>query len=193
MVLQNTKVEKKDNVSTTMLFPCLKIKQDLVSQFPKFGFDATYLYCPKYYYDFNVMYIVFKPEFTLPFHLFLTELEKNVNFIETIDEAGVVILVYRIPPKFGIDYLLFLNGAYSRTSPDFKACFQLKVYKQGANGEYLKTPTGSYQTEYTIYYHIFNKTDFLRNRWMDTLEVARLPKDMELYDKCDISKETLVI
>lgn len=184
---------RKDNVSTMLLLPCLKLKQDLQMQFSEFGFVNSYLFCEKYYYDFNTIYLVFKPEFTLGFHLFLQELQKNINFVDVLDEPGTVIVVFRVPPKFGTDYLLFLNGAYSMTSPDFKACFQLKVYKQDDKGVYLKTSTGAYQTEYTMYHHIFNKTEYLRNKWRDALGDVLLPKDMELYDKCSIDKETLVI
>lgn len=188
-------VERKSNVSEMLLLPCIKLKQDLMRQFSEFGFVNSYLYCERYWHDFNTIYLVFKPtEFSLGFFTFCREMEKNINFVEIVDEPSTVILVYKIPAKFGTDYLLFLNGAYSKTSPDFKACFQMKIYKQGPKGELLKTEAGSYQTEHTMYYHIFNKTEHLRNQWISALgDDIRLPKDMELYDKCDISKETLVI
>lgn len=195
MVSQSTEVQRADNISTVLLLPCITIKDNLTRQFSEFGFVNTYLYCEKYYYDFNVIYLVFKPsEFTLGFYNFVTDMEKSVNFVETIDEPWTVILVFRVPPRFGTDYLLFLNGAYSLTSPDFKACFRLTNYVLGPDGKTLRTSTGSLQTEYTIYYHIFNKTEYLRNQWIKTLgEDIVMPKNMELYQKCDINKETLAL
>ena len=185
--------KRVDNVSTMLLFPCIKVKQDLVRQFNEFGFIGTYLYCEKYYYDFNVIYVVFKPtEFSMGFYGFTLEMEKNINYVETLDEPGIVIMVYRVPPQFGADYLLFLNGAYSITSPDFKACFKMKEYKQAPDGQLLKTVGGAYVTEYTMYYHIFNKTQFLKDKWLEALgEDTPLPD--ELYQKCDIKKETLYL
>lgn len=189
-LLQESK--RTDNVSTMLLFPCLRVKEDLVRQFSEFGLISTYLYCDKYEYDFNVMFVVFKPtEFTMGFHTFLQEMEKNINYVETLDEPGLVIVVYRVPPQFGADYLLFINGAYSKTSPDFKKCFKMTDYLTNpSTGELLKTPGGGYMTERTMYYHIFNKTDFLKSKWLETLgDEIELPD--ELYQKCDIGKETL--
>lgn len=184
---------EKENVSAVMLFPCLKIKQELVNQFNEFGFINTYLFCNKREYDCNVIYLMFRPnEFTVGFHLFIQALERNINFLETIDEPSTVIIVYRVPPQFGADYLLFLNGAYSLTSPDFKACFQMKVYTKDDKGNLLKTKAGSYITEHSMYYHIFNKTDYLKNRWREALgDDVKLPN--ELYEKCSIEMETLVL
>lgn len=177
------------------LFPCLKIKDELVRQFSEFGFVNSYLFWMEGEYDFNTLYLVFRPsEFSLGFHLLISALEKNINFIETVDRPGAVILVYKVPSKFGSDYLLVLNGAYSLTSPDFKGCFQMRDYKIDEKGNLMKTPSGSYITEHSTYYHVFNKTEYLRAKWIETLgEGTRLPKDMELYEKCDINKETLVV
>lgn len=189
--MSHVELERKENVSAMMLFPCLKIRQELVRQFNEFGFVNTYLFWDKRDYDFNVVYMVFRPtEFTMGFYTFTKGMERSNNYVETIDEPGTVIFVYKVPAKFGTDYLLFLNGAYSMTSPDFKACFQLKDYKRGPGGELLKTPGGSYETEYSMYYHIFNRTDYLRSKLREQLgDDVKLP--YELYEKCDINKETL--
>ena len=186
---------KTDNVSTVFLFPCLSIRQELVRQFSEFGFVTTYLYWDKHEYPFNVMFLLFQPsEFTLGFHNFVQAMEKSINFVETIDVANKVVLVYKVPAKFVTDYLLFLNGAYSLTSPDFKACFKLKDYKMDASGKFIRTSTGSYETEYTAYWHIFNKTEYWRNQLLERLgEDTRIPEGSELYEKCDINKETLTL
>lgn len=186
---------ERDNVSAMLLFPCLKIKQDLVARFKEFGYTNTYLFWDKREYPFNVMYLVFKPQkFTLSFYLFTLNMEKSVNYVETIDAPGSVVIVYRVPARFDTDYLLFLNGAYSLTSLDFKACFQLRKYKFNEKGEVMKTSVGALETEYTIYYHIFNKTEELRQKLLDVIgHDTRLPRNAELYEKCDITKETLYL
>lgn len=186
---------KHDNISTMLLFPCLRIRQELTDRFADFGFVSSYLFWERYPYPFNTVYLLFQPkEFTLDFHHFIQNMEKNINFVDTVDVPNKVVVVFRVPARFDVDYLLFLNGAYSKTSPDFKSCFQLKEYKRGPDGKLLKTPTGGWQTEYTMYYHIFNKTEDLRNKWIEALgDSTRLPKDMELYEKCDINKETLTL
>lgn len=185
--------ERRENVSAMMLFPCLKIKQELVRQFKEFGFVNTYLFWEDREYPFYPVYVVFRPaEFTHGFYQFTLGMERSLNYVETIDAPGVLVFVYAIPAQFGADYLLVLNGAYSLTSPDFKSCFQMKLYKYGPNGQVLKTSSGAYDTEYSMWYHIFNKTDFLRNKWREALgDDIVLPKDMELYEKCDMDKETL--
>lgn len=191
----HTSTDEKKNISSIMLFPCLKIKDDLVRQFSEYRLVNTYLYWEGREYDFDTIFLLFRPEgFTLGFHLFITEMEKNINFVETIDIPDGIVLVYKVPVKFGTDFILFLNGAYSLTSPDFKSCFQLVKYKMDTNGAFIKTPIGAYETEKTMYYHIFNKTDYLRNQWKEALgDDIKMPKDMELYQKCNIEKETLVI
>lgn len=188
-------VTEEKNVSSIMLFPCLKVKDELVRQFHEYGLTNTYLYWEGREYDFNTIFLVFRPEeFTLGFHLFVIEMEKNINFVETVDIPGGVVVVYKIPAKFGSDFFLFLNGAYSLTSPDFKACFKLTDYKMNTDGSFVKTSNGGYETEKTSYYHIFNKTEYLRNQWKERLgQDIKMPKDMELYQKCNIEKETLVI
>jgi hypothetical protein len=119
-------------------------------------------------------------------------MEKNINYVETTDAPGTVVFVYRVPARFDTDYLLFLNGAYSLTSPDFKACFQLRKYKVDEKGNVVKTHAGALETEYTIYYHIFNKTEELRQKLLEVIGIdTKLPKNAELYEKCDIERETL--
>lgn len=193
--MTHTSTDEKKNISSIMLFPCLGIEDELVRQFPEYGLINTYLYWKGREYDFNTMFLLFHPEeFTLGFHLFITKMEKNINFVETVDVPNGVILVYKVPARFGTDFLLFLNGAYSLTSPDFKGCFKLINYKMDANGVFIKTPLGAYETEKTMYHHIFNKTEYLRSKWREALgEDIKMPKDMELYEKCNVEKETLII
>lgn len=193
--MTHTSIDEKKNISSIMLFPCLKIRDDLVRQFSEYRLVNTYLYWEGREYDFDTMLLLFKPEeFTLGFHLFITQMEKNINFVETVDAPNAVVLVYKIPAKFGTDFLLFLNGAYSLTSPDFKSCFKLTDYKIDSSGAFMKTPMGAYETEKTMYYHIFNRTRYLRDKWREALgDDIKMPKDMELYQKCSVEKETLVI
>jgi len=186
---------KTDNVSTVLLLPCIRIDQKLIQQFSEFGFVSSYLFWEGHEYPFNTIFLLFQPsEFTLGLHNFIQAMERNPNFLETVDIPNRVVLVFRVPARFDTDYLLFLNGAYSLTSPDFKACFQLWTYKMDANGQFPKNSNGGYIKEYTPYYHIFNKTEEWRNKLLERLgEDTKIPKGSELYQKCDIEKETLTI
>lgn len=185
------KVEaRKDNISYLLLFPCLQIKKELTAQFAEFGFVNTYLSWDKASYGYSVIYAVFKSPFTLAFYNFVLQMEKSQNFIETVDVPDAVVLVYRIPEKFRMDFRRFCDGRYSKLSPEFKACFQMRKYTMDSTGKLLKDQQGKYLTEHTMFYHIFNRTDELKQKWAeligDDVELTG-----ELYDKCDMSKETL--
>lgn len=189
MITQRT---RKDNISMQLLFPCIQIEQGLVRQFPEFGFVNTYLTWDQREYNFPVIYIVFRTEFTLPFYHFIVQMEKNQNFLETIDAPNTVVLVYKVPEKFHEDYCSFIFGQYSRYSPELKKCFPLERVVIDQKTGAPKRENGRYVSEKTEFYHIFHKTKNLRDRWSDALG-TEVPENMELYDKPDQVKETLVL
>lgn len=186
---------RKDNVSTILLMPCIQIRKELFAQFQEYGFVNTYLFWDKISYPFEVIFMVFRPAgMTVGYQNFITNMQKNQNYVETHDIGETIVLVFSIPKRFKRDYKLFLQGKYSQTSNDFKSCFALKVYKVDDTGKVEKDESGRYITEYTTFYHIFNRTDELRSRWQEVLgEETVIPEEMELYDKYDKEKETLNI
>ncbi len=184
----------KQNVSSVFLVPCLKIREETRQQFDSFGYVNSYLFCDKCSYEFfTPIYLLFEPEnFNINFYNFTLNLERNQNHVETIDlPKGQVLFVFRIPKRFESDYEIIKQGRYSKTSPDFKACFPVRRFVYDQKGMLTKDSKGNYATEYTMYFHIFNKTEFLRSKLVETLEVDYIPEEMELHDKYDERRETL--
>lgn len=188
-----TGYRRRDNISTIFLLPCLQIKQDTKDRFYSQGFVNTYLFFDKTQYEyFTPLYLLFKPEaFNIDFYKFMLQLEKNQNYIETLDYPnGQVVFVFRIPKRYDRDYRLFLSGKYSRFSKEFKNNFPLKVYKVDHKGTLIKGTNG-WQQEDSIFYHIFNKTEYLKDIYRENLGSNDLPE--ELYDKYKPEEENLII
>lgn len=189
--------KKKENVSTVMLLPIIKINKKLINNFHKFGFRNTYLFADqlKDIYKFNLIYILFEPDtFDNDFNEFIIELSENSNYIETIDIGYKRVLVtFKIPDQFKGDFKLFLEGAYSKVSDAYKKCFSLERPVKNERGDIVRTFTGATEFEPTAFFHIFNKTQKLRDIYRDKLGLDYdIPEEMELYDKYKREEESLV-
>jgi hypothetical protein len=189
---------KKENISTMFLLPGIQIKPELKQKFYSFGFRNTYLTCKPFTYPFEVIYLLFQPEaLDVEFYAFTEELQKNTNFIEILDMSDrKVMLVYRVPRKFKRDYELFLDGRYSQTSKDFQACFAMEDYKRNEKGLPIRGKDGRPEKVPTTFYHVFNRTPFLQQKWKDRLGYdydSDILDGMELYEKQDPLKEALEV
>lgn len=185
-----------ETISTVFLLPGIEIKNNIKDQFYNFGFKNTFLTCPPLTYPFEVLFLLFKPvDIDLDFIRFGEELHRNPNFLETIDGGGnKVLFVYRIPKRYRHDYQLFLQGKYSKTSADFKKCFVMEQFKLDANGKPV-LEKGRYVKEYTDFYHIFNRTDFIKSIWNERLgysENDHILDSIEYYDIQKPEDETLI-
>lgn len=184
---------RKDNISTIFLLPCLGIRDDLRTRdkFKQYGFINTYMFSAQGDYNFYPLYLLFKPEkFSIEFYRFTISLEKSANYIETIDKAGSVVLVFKIPDKYARDYRIFLDGKYSELSDLFKNCFPMKVFIKDKKGKVLLDAGQRPMTEYSDYYHIFNRTEHLIEIYRKELgEDTELP--YELYEKYHLDEEIL--
>lgn len=190
----------KVNVSRLFLLPGIQVDDKVRANFTRFGFVNTYLTCDQLSYPYNVIYLLFKPkDLDLEFYTFTKNMEKNPNFIEAIDLGqNKVVLIYRIPKRFKQDYGLFLEGKYSKLSKDFQSCFALEELKRDDQGKPI-LDGGRYVKEPSRFFHIFNRTEWLKDRWKlklygttdkdgnqfihpkDVADAAVLD-DMELYD-----------
>ncbi len=199
----------KPNVSRLFLLPGIQLDEKVKRDFTRFGFVNTFLTCDQLSYSFNVIFLLFKPnDLDLEFYTFSKNMEKNPNFIEAIDLGhNKVVLVYRIPKRFTADYELFLDGKYSKLSKDFQSCFALEDFKRDANGKPI-LDGGRHVKEPSRFFHIFNRTEWLKNRWKLRLYGTEdkdgnpvfSPKDevdslileeIELYDRQDSVQEFL--
>lgn len=178
------------------LLPGIEIDSNLKSKFRRSGFINTYLTCEPYKYPYEVIFLLFQPkELDLEFYEFTEELQTNANFIEIIEfDKKQVLIVYRIPAKFKNDYNLFMKGRYSRLSDAFKKCFVLEDYQRDTKGNPMKDNKGNYLTEPSTFYHVFNRTEFIKERWLLKLGYPLhdpILDSMELYDVQSPDKESL--
>lgn len=194
----------KINVSRLFLLPGIQLSNSLKKDFERFNFVNTYLKCDDLKYSFEVIFLLFKPDdFDISFYSFSRNMSKNPNYIETIDlNNHRVVMVFRIPKRFKEDYNHFLNGDYSKMSKEFQSCFALEQYKFDSNGNLIKE-NGKYVYEPTIFYHVFNKTQKLKDVWKLKLygqdskdgiiyePDSNLIDEIELYEKQDPLLETL--
>lgn len=186
-------VKRKENVSTVMLLPVVKINRKLVNNFYKYGFKNTYLFIEREY-KFNVIHLLFEPEkFDQDFNEFIFELSSNPNYIETIDVGYKKVLVtFKIPNQFEVDFRLFLEGKYSKLSDGFKKCFPFEKPVKNERGDIKRDMSGAVVMEPSTFFHIFNRTEKLRKKYEESLGLDyQLPTDLELYDIVNIEKENL--
>jgi hypothetical protein len=182
-------------MSAVFLLKVIEIEPKLKRQLRTFGFINTYLTCEPIHYPYEVLYVLFKPEkLDIEFANYISALQKNPNFIEVLDLAGKVMIVYRIPKKFKVDYQRFLRGKYSELSKEFQKCFVLEDYKRNESGIILKDAHQRPIRDKTVFHHIFNRTDerkeYLREKLGYTIENSDIFDDIELYDKQDPEKES---
>lgn len=139
------------NLSKTLLLPIIKIAKSTEYNFEHFGFVDSFTECDKLYYDFKPLFLLFAPTMSLQFIEFSKALEKNQNYVETIDLLdGKVLFVFKIPSRFNHDVECIKAGRYLSLSPEFKSCFQTNVH-------YAKsTPLGvSVEVKHTVFDEIF--------------------------------------
>lgn len=167
---------KRENISTIFLLPTLQIKREVLKEFRKFGFVRSYIYCDQYDYCkcFKPMFLLFKPKsFDAEFYSFNVQLERNFNFVETVDlSENKVMIVFKVPKLFENDYELIERGKYSKTSFEYKRLFPMDSTSN--------------------FYHIFNKTEYLKKKYIEGLGIENtehLPE--EFYSKLKVSEETL--
>lgn len=93
---------------------------------------------------------------------------------ELVNNFGMVVI--KFPSKFIKDYNHLVQGQYSKLSLEFKESFPntKDVFNE------KKQRIGK---EYTIYHHIFNKTDWLKEFWMKKLNLVELDDSLELWEK----------
>lgn len=99
----------------------------------------------------------------------------NVLFADELVNDYLVIAV-EFPPEFNKDYDMFIEGKYSKFSKEFKSLFPKT--KDAFNSKNVKVGK-----KYTLYYHIFHKTEWLKNFWKTKFELIELDDKLELWEK----------
>jgi hypothetical protein len=93
---------------------------------------------------------------------------------EIIEDYFVIVLDF--PHGYGEDYDNILKGSYSKLSEGFKEKFPSTVEVRNEDGKRVGR-------EWTLYYHIFNKTEWLYDFWCKRLNMAELDENLELWQK----------
>lgn len=190
-------LKRRDNISTIFLLPSLKFDEVTRAKFYPMGFENTYLFSDVYTYPFKHLFVVFKfKDYMEETQKFIAALQRNPNFVETQElTGGRTLFVYKIPDQYIKDYELFLEGKYSKFSKDYKSNFPMKVYVTNSKGSLImNAETGRFMIEDSVFYHIFNRTDYLKKIYKDFLssnEYDEIELPDELYDKY-IEKEEIL-
>ena len=105
----------------------------------------------------------------------LTTVPVDVVFTyELINDYSMVVIDF--PVEFVEDYDYIVQGRYSKLSEEFKMVFPTTVNVLNSKKQVLGK-------ENTLYYHIFNKTDWLKDFWCKRLNMVELDDKLELWEK----------
>lgn len=170
------------NITTLFIVPTLGISKNLLKEF---NFLSSFQVDPNSgdVYSFDVVYLVFKPENTHKFEMFVdTEKNRTEFLIDDYDyPEGLVVLVYKLNPVFKKDYDLVKLGKYSKTSTVFKKLFPDTI---SVNTDKDVKTMMSLQTR------VFNKSKELAIYWEKKLNL-NLEENSELWSSQDIVNEEL--
>lgn len=179
-------MEKLELFNKTTTFLTKFLFQENLDILKKVGFIDSYTSDPSIMEiltlgkDQRFLFILFKNK-----KLTLEDLKKVVNDLsklpiqtvfayELINDYAMVVIDF--PEKYIKDYDNLVEGKYSKLSFDFKDTFPMTIDVFNENKQRIGK-------EYTIYYHIFNKTDWLKNFWMERFALMELDDKLELWEK----------
>lgn len=107
----------------------------------------------------------------------LVQIPVNIVFsYELVNDYSMIVLEF--PKEYVQDYDLVVKGVYSRLSDEFKNKFPMS--RDVFNAKNIRVGK-----EYTLYHHIFNKTEWLKQFWKDRLGLFELDEKLELWEQPD--------
>lgn len=93
---------------------------------------------------------------------------------ELVNDYSMVVIDF--PEKFIPDYDNVVEGKYSKLTDSFKDRFPMVADRLNSKNQVIGK-------EYTLYYHIFNKTQWLKDLWMEKLGLIDIEPTLELWEK----------
>jgi len=166
---------KESTLSSLFLLPLLNLEKiDL----KKYNFINLYL-GEEQYVD-NKLYLLFEGESAYEYADYLKY--THHLYVDSYFLDKKTMIVFNVPREFEKDYKYFIEGKYSKFSNSFKDLFPKTSNVYDNLGVFLNK-------EHTIYYHIFNRSEWLKETWMEKLKINEIPEDLELWDKPNIEKE----
>jgi hypothetical protein len=174
-------MDVKKTITTIFMVPTLKIDR---VQLKKNNYINAYLSDVRRDVQYkDAVYLLFKPGNLNTFREFLDkEYERTKDILDDYDyEDGYVVVVYKLNSKWKKDFLLVKEGAYSRTSEEFKKQFPKTIEI---------TRNFVQRDEISLQHRIFMKTIDLKEYWEDKLDI-NFTDDMEVWDGFNIENEVL--
>lgn len=180
--------QEKFNKTTAFLGKFIFSEKENFEMLKKVGFMDCYISDPEIMdiitlnNSQKLLFLLFKNK-----KLNLEDIRKMVTSLATIPVSIVFsyelvndysMVVIEFPESFNSDYENVIEGKYSKLSEDFKSKFPVAQ-------ELLNSKKQVVGKEYTIYYHIFNKTDWLKEFWMKRLNLFELDDRLELWGQPD--------
>jgi|15BtaG_2_1085339.scaffolds.fasta_scaffold00010_21 hypothetical protein len=97
----------------------------LGKDYKRLGFYNIYLGDAKQYQYPEAVYILFKPRFTKEYTDYEKELATHPEYIKRYDIASKFTMhVFHIPKEYIADYHVFINGEYTKFTPEYKSKFK---------------------------------------------------------------------
>ena len=169
----------KENTNATLFFmPIFGIDDKTLK---KIGFINAYTQDKDKAYEENGIYKIhalFRPD-TNGFADFKTITKKleaaGILYDEYDYEDGYIVLALNFPERFNEDYDHIMNGKYTKVSREL-----VKKYPEKT----IKMKSGKRIEDYTIQYHIFNRTPGMRGFIQEELgidEIKREDKEFEYW------------
>jgi len=177
---KNNQVSKKISVSDTktsttiFLLPALGLDKDRLNNN---GFINCYYGDQGHDVEYeNSLYLLFKNVDSEKFEELNKYIEERHKILDTYDIQDYTMIVIKFPVQFIKEYKHFKEGKYSKFSKLYiNSFFPFKKPKEwDSKGKIIKE-------EYTLFYHIFNKTDWLKDWWTKRLGYDDM-KEFELEE-----------
>ena len=165
--------------STIFLLPGLGLNRHELEE--KYGFVNAYVADKDKTIRIKGVYLLFSSfnghffEDYPEFGAIMEDLYEPIDTPNAYVHHPYIVMVLPFPKHYIKDYNKILKGEYSKLSKSYKELFPME-----RNGK----PS--------LYYHIFNKTDGLKNYWENNLD-AELDVDKDFWQIFDTEQETLDI
>lgn len=180
--------EQQDKFNKTTVFLAKFIFGDNFDMMKKVGFIDSYTSDPEIMNiltlaeNQRLLFLLFKNK-----KLTLKDMKQIVTDMATVPVQIVfsyelvndyAMVVIDFPTDYISDFDDVVAGRYSKLSEGFKSRFPL-------TRDVFNTRKIRVGMEHTIYHHIFNKTQWLKDFWMKRLDLIELDDKMELWQQPD--------
>ncbi|QDP66099.1 MAG: hypothetical protein GOVbin3661_15 [Prokaryotic dsDNA virus sp.] len=175
--------------TATFLFPLLDIPKSIFTCHVKNSFGKTVLNnrfvnaytsdCTISEYQEGFVFVLVDYYQDIDFQCFYDTVTAFDNYVDDYDREDSLVIVYSIPDKFKADYLLVMNGEYSKISPDGKKAILQNNFFHPNNGQASTIPL------------ILSKSQALKESWESRLDADLL--DQEVWSILEPKKEELCL